>query len=191
MVGLNSKSTDDVKKVFTVLDADNSGYIEEEELKWDKRMHTQIKHTQQSGFHCRLWLECYALWIWRRCDGENVSWKGERRRKWFFRKLGWLTGIFPDRVLILCKHKAASLICFAGKWKPVWFTVLFWGFSNHCLRFALPVNGNLTIKTAHFQQWHIQNQSIFSLLSFLRLDLSWRVLPRMAETWQTKKPKHF
>jgi len=33
MVGLNSKSTDDVKKVFTVLDADNSGYIEEEELK--------------------------------------------------------------------------------------------------------------------------------------------------------------
>lgn len=34
MVGLKSKSNDDVKKVFTVLDADNSGYIEEEELKF-------------------------------------------------------------------------------------------------------------------------------------------------------------
>lgn len=33
MVGLKAKSADEVKKVFTVLDADTSGYIEEEELK--------------------------------------------------------------------------------------------------------------------------------------------------------------
>ncbi|KAK2916033.1 hypothetical protein Q8A67_000407 [Cirrhinus molitorella] len=34
MVGLKAKSADDVKKAFHVLDADNSGYIEEEELKF-------------------------------------------------------------------------------------------------------------------------------------------------------------
>ncbi|XP_061829817.1 parvalbumin 6 [Nerophis lumbriciformis] len=34
MIGLTNKSSEDVKKVFTVMDADNSGYIEEEELKF-------------------------------------------------------------------------------------------------------------------------------------------------------------
>ncbi|TNN46823.1 Parvalbumin-7 [Liparis tanakae] len=34
MVGLRAKSFDEVKKVFLVLDADNSGFIEEEELKF-------------------------------------------------------------------------------------------------------------------------------------------------------------
>ncbi|KAK5856586.1 hypothetical protein PBY51_008171 [Eleginops maclovinus] len=34
MVGLKAKSSDEVKKVFLVLDADNSGFIEEEELKF-------------------------------------------------------------------------------------------------------------------------------------------------------------
>ncbi|CAH2312435.1 parvalbumin alpha [Pelobates cultripes] len=33
LCGLKSKSTDDVKKVFHILDQDRSGYIEEDELK--------------------------------------------------------------------------------------------------------------------------------------------------------------
>ncbi|KAK7167339.1 hypothetical protein R3I94_001662 [Phoxinus phoxinus] len=34
IVGLKAKSADEVKKAFHVLDADNSGFIEEEELKF-------------------------------------------------------------------------------------------------------------------------------------------------------------
>lgn len=43
MVGLKEKSADEIKKAFNILDADNSGYIEEEELKWDK--HTQHSYS--------------------------------------------------------------------------------------------------------------------------------------------------
>lgn len=35
MVGLKAMSPDNVKQVFKVLDVDASGFIEEEELKWE------------------------------------------------------------------------------------------------------------------------------------------------------------
>lgn len=34
-VGLSAKSSDDIKKAFAIIDQDNSGFIEEEELKWE------------------------------------------------------------------------------------------------------------------------------------------------------------
>ena len=44
MVGLKAMSADSVKQVFKLLDVDESGYIEEEELKWE----TTDKNTQTS-----------------------------------------------------------------------------------------------------------------------------------------------
>ncbi|KAI2666497.1 Parvalbumin-7 [Labeo rohita] len=43
MVGLKAKPADDVKKAFHVLDADNSGFIEEEELRF------VLKHFGKDG----------------------------------------------------------------------------------------------------------------------------------------------
>lgn len=42
LCGLSSKSPEEIKKVFQILDKDSSGYIEESELKCVKRWHTEL-----------------------------------------------------------------------------------------------------------------------------------------------------
>lgn len=41
LVGMRAMSAEEVKQVFRVLDVDGSGFIEEDELKWDIHIHQE------------------------------------------------------------------------------------------------------------------------------------------------------
>lgn len=66
--GLAMKSPQDVKKVFSILDNDGSGYIEEEELKWVPR---DIKAFNISGLYMFLLAVC-RFFLQRFCPTARV-----------------------------------------------------------------------------------------------------------------------